>query len=277
MVRALYDAGVVPDLLVGTSVGAMNAAYLGLHPGAEGVAMLARLWGTLRRRDLVRLHPAQVVAALSGRAAALFDRSGLERALAAQFGPARLEDLALPVAVVAANVTTGEPAVLRRGPLLEAVLASSAMPGLFTPVAWEGRLLMDGSVAADVPLAESQELGADEVWVLTTAPSAVVGPPRGALELAIHAFSVVTGAASTAQLALARQQGVVHVLPAPVAKAPDLFDMSHSRPLIEEAYQTTMTWLKDNRSRWGRLGGTEVSKPRQIDRDRSEIGLAGDE
>ncbi|MGH9131071.1 MAG: patatin-like phospholipase family protein [Acidimicrobiales bacterium] len=66
MAAALYEAGVVPDLLLGTSVGAMNAAYLGLHPGVEGVQVLARLWKTLRRRDLVRLHAAQVLAALAG-------------------------------------------------------------------------------------------------------------------------------------------------------------------------------------------------------------------
>ncbi|MGH9128747.1 MAG: patatin-like phospholipase family protein [Acidimicrobiales bacterium] len=242
MLGALYDAGVVPDLLVGTSVGAMNAAYLGLHPGAEGVADLARLWTSLRRRDMVKLRPTQALAALAGHGVALFDRSGLVRALAAELGNTRLEDLALRVAVVAADVVSGEPAVLRQGPALQAVLASSAMPGIFAPVPWEGQLLMDGSVAADIPLAECRGLGADEIWVLTTAP-AKVGPPRGALGLATHAFAVVTGAASRAQLELARQQGVVHVLPPPVAQAPDIFDVSRSQALIDESYQTTAAWL----------------------------------
>ena len=132
--------------------------------------------------------------------------------------------------------------LLREGPALAAVLASSAMPGVFPPVAWRGLSLIDGSVASDAPVIEAQAMGATEIWVLTTS-SRPTRPPMGALQLAVHAFSLVSGTVTAAEVDEVRDMATVHVLPAPVTDGPGVFDFSRSAELIDEAQRTTTAWL----------------------------------
>ena len=244
MMQALSDAGIHPDLLIGTSAGAINAAYLGLHPGPEGLAGLTRLWSSFKRRQLVRLHPLHAGRALAGHHPALFDRSGMEDVLQREFGAARLEELPITVAVMATDAVTGQPVLLREGPALGAVLASSAMPGIFPPVSCADRWLIDGSVASDAPVAEAQALGADEIWVLTTS-SRLSRPPNGALQLAVHAFSLVSGTVTAAEVNEVRGRATVHVLPPPVTDGPGVFDFSRGAQLIAEAHLTTKSWISE--------------------------------
>jgi NTE family protein len=244
MVQALGEAGVRPDVLVGSSAGAINAVFLGLHPGADGVAALIRMWSSFRRRQLVRFRPMQVALALAGYRSALFDRSGMESVLGQELGSVTLEQLTIPVAVMATDAVNGQPVLLREGSALTAVLASSAMPGIFPPIAWSDRWLIDGSVAADAPAAAAQELGGDDIWILTTA-SQPTRPPRGALELAVHAFSLVTGTATAAEVHQVQTTATVHILPPSVRIDPGIFDFSHGAQLIDEAYETTSAWLRD--------------------------------
>jgi NTE family protein len=243
MVRALAEEGVRPDVLVGSSAGAINAVYLGLHPGPEGVDGLIRLWSSFRRRQLVRFRPLQAAMALAGRGPALFDRAGMVQVLGRELGEARLEDMAIPVAVMATDAVTGQPVLLREGSALTAVLASSAMPGIFPPVHRSGRWLIDGSVAADAPAAAAQELGGDDIWILTTATQPT-RPPRGAIELALHAFTLVSGVATAAEVHQVQLSATVHVLPPSVRTDPGIFDFSHGAELIRDAYQTTAAWLR---------------------------------
>lgn len=243
MVQALGEAGVRPDVLVGSSAGAINAAYLGIHPGPEGVDGLVRLWSSFHRRQLVRFRPLQAALALAGRRPALFDRSGMESVLARELSDARLEQTAIPVAVMATDAVTGQPVLLKEGSALTAVLASSAMPGIFAPVHRSGRWLIDGSVAADAPAAAAQELGGDDIWILTTATQPT-RPPQGAIELAMHAFTLVTGVATAAEVNQVQTTATVHLLPPSVRTDPGIFDFSHGAELIRDAYESTSMWLR---------------------------------
>lgn len=242
MLQALHDAGVAPDLLVGTSVGAINAAYVGLHSWPGALDGMARLWASFRRRDLVRLRPAQAVLALAGRNRALFDRSGMASFLARELGDARLEDMSPPVAVVATDALGGEPVLLTRGPVVQAVMASSAMPGVFAPVRWDGKWLMDGSVAADAGVAQAHYLRAEEIWVLTTS-SLPTHLPRAALDLAVHAFALAAGTGTAAQVASLGEGATVRILPPPVTDGPGVFDFRRGAELIAEARRRTAAWL----------------------------------
>jgi NTE family protein len=132
-----------------------------------GLRVLARLFGGLRRPHLAE----------AGR---------LEEGLKALFGDALLEESPIPLAIQAADLLTGEAVVLRRGPVFKAVLASMAIPGLFPPVAWEGRLLVDGDVAEKVPVRAARALFPKVVAVDVSNPPPKE-PPRTALEAALLA------------------------------------------------------------------------------------------
>jgi NTE family protein len=132
-----------------------------------GLRVLARLFGGLCRPHLAE----------AGR---------LEEGLKALFGDALLEESPIPLAIQAADLLTGEAVVLRRGPVYKAVLASMAIPGLFPPVAWEGRLLVDGDVAEKVPVRAARALFPKVVAVDVSNPPPKE-PPRTALEAALLA------------------------------------------------------------------------------------------
>lgn len=132
-----------------------------------GLRVLARLFGGLRRPHLAEAKRA-------------------EEGLKALFGDALLEESPIPLAIQAADLLTGEAVVLRRGPVYKAVLASMAIPGLFPPVAWEGRLLVDGDVAEKVPVRAARALFPKVVAVDVSNPPPKE-PPRTALEAALLA------------------------------------------------------------------------------------------
>ena len=146
------EAGHHPDLLFGTSAGALNAAHLAADPTLEGVASLAVLWTSVRRRDVFPVHPGRVVAGLLGTRDSMFSASALTRWLRSTTALRRLEDRALPLTVVATDLETGEEVGLESGPAVPALAASSAMPGIFPPVRIGDRWLIDGSVASDTPV-----------------------------------------------------------------------------------------------------------------------------
>jgi NTE family protein len=132
-----------------------------------GLRVLARLFGGLRRPHLAEAKRA-------------------EEGLKALFGDALLEESPIPLAIQAADLLTGEAVVLRRGPVFKAVLASMAIPGLFPPVAWEGRLLVDGDVVEKVPVRAARALFPKVVAVDVSNPPPKE-PPKTALEAALLA------------------------------------------------------------------------------------------
>jgi NTE family protein len=132
MLRALLEAGVKPDLVVGTSVGAINAAYFAGDPTLVGIANLEALWRSLKRTDILPLSWRGLLGFLRRRDH-LVPSDGLRRLLDLHLPYRNLEDAALPVHVVATDFLSGEAVVLSRGPATQAVLASSAIPAAFPP------------------------------------------------------------------------------------------------------------------------------------------------
>jgi len=153
VLAALERRGLRPDVLVGTSFGAVIAALYAL---GHTPAQLREDAEGMRRRDVLP----RIVDVGLGRGA-LFAGHRLERYFHGLVGDARLEDLPRTLAVVATDVDTGERVVLRAGPLAKALRASASLPGLFAPVDWEGRRLIDGGIGAPVPLATLEGFGVD--------------------------------------------------------------------------------------------------------------------
>src|SRR5229473_1120967 len=130
MVHALYERGIAPDLLIGTSAGALNAAFLASRPATVATAHeLAALWRGLRRRDILPLRPATLLAGLAGRRDHLIPDAALRRLAARHLQFARLEQAAIPLHLVAFDLLAGTEVRLSDGPLADAVLAAAARGG----------------------------------------------------------------------------------------------------------------------------------------------------
>ena len=237
MLRALVDEGIRPDLIVGTSVGAVNGAFLASRPFTRATLdELAELWLRIRRVQVFPVEPFTGLLGFLGARRNLVPAIALRRLVARHAGADRLEDLPIPLYVIACDVLTGAELRLSEGPLVEAVLASAAIPGVLPPVDWEGRLLMDGGIVDNTPISHALDLGADAVYVLPTGgPCELAAPPRGALGMLVHAVSLMVGQRFGAEALGFEGRADVTILPPPCPITVQPMDFGHAGELMDLA------------------------------------------
>jgi NTE family protein len=242
MVHALFQSGITPDFVIGTSAGALNAVAFASDPSARGLRRLEDLWLTLRRRNVAAISARTVGRALLGRSDGLFDAAPLERLLHTGLVASRLERTAIPAYVVATELLTGQPVVMSDGPTVVALLASSAFPGIYAPVSRAGLRLIDGGVSADIPVLQAEQLGAATSYVLPAATGDDgKGPLRGPLAMAYRALGHILE--STARRDAMAARGEVHLLPAAVSAATNPLDFRETGRLIDDGYRLASSWL----------------------------------
>lgn len=245
MLLALEEEGVRPDLIAGTSVGAINGAWLASGRSAEN---LASIWQGLRRSDLFPMRPLVGLRGFVGRRSHFIPDSGLRRLLEKHLTFARLEDAAVPFLVITTDARSGEEVILRTGSAVEAILASAALPGVFPPVELDGQILIDGGVANNTPITRAIEAGATEVWVL--APGYACGlsdPPAGAIALALHAVNLLVQQRLVLEIATRDYPVPVHLIPPPCPISVSPTDFSQTDELIERSRLTAREWLASGR------------------------------
>jgi NTE family protein len=228
---ALEQRGFVPDMIIGTSVGALIGAIGAAHP--DGAApWLDHVWTQLRRREVFPLGH------LSSRGSLFTDR-GLRRLIARAGLPPRIEQLAVPFTAVAMDLGTGAPALLDHGDLESALLASAAIPGILPPVEREGRTLVDGGVIAYVPVLAALQAGAASVVVLSTGPESSplrpTIPRRRASAIAARAGLLLMHHQIERDLHEVSQHIPTVVLPTGIENWPAPWDFGDSQRLITTA------------------------------------------
>ena len=241
MLAALTEAGVRPDLVVGTSVGAVNGAWVAGGGDPDG---LGAIWRSLRRNTVFPARPLGGVLGFVGRRHHLVPDSGLRRLLREHVIFDRLENARIPFHVVATDVLTGWDTLLSHGDAVDAILASTAIPGVLPPVRVAGRDLMDGGVVNNTPISHALNLGADVIWVLATGYScALTERPHGALGMALHAVTLGINQRLAADIERYKEHADLRVVPplCPVRIAPA--DFTHAVALIERAHALTRDWL----------------------------------
>jgi NTE family protein len=247
MLHALYERDIVPELIVGTSVGALNGAFIAARPQTvETVDELASIWRGVRRGQIFPLNPLSGLLGFLGSRDHLVPGSGLRRLLGEHTQHQRLQEMPIEFHVVAVDVLTGEELLLSDGPALDAVLASAAIPAVLPPVAWEDRKLMDGGVANNTPISHAVALGAHEIYVLPTGHACALDqPPSSALGMALHALSLLSHSRLIADIELHRDHAKLVVLPPPCPLAIQPIDFAHADELIDRALSDTRAFLDD--------------------------------
>jgi NTE family protein len=247
MLRALYEHGIAPDLLVGTSAGALNAAFVASRPQTAATAeQLARVWRGLHRDDVFPINPRTLIGGLTNQRDHLVPDRGLRRLAARYLQIERLEQASVPLHLVAFDLLTGYEVRLSQGPAMDAVLAATAIPGVLPPVPRGNQLLVDGGVINNTPISHAVELGAERIYVLSTEdPLARALPvaPRGALDAAVHAFTLLVGARLEADLVRYATAAELIVLPAANPQRIQPTDFDHSSRLIGAALAAARTAL----------------------------------
>ncbi len=259
MLRALLEAGIRPDLVVGTSVGAWNGAWIASDPTATSLDRLAEVWRQITRasfdmvwwraaRNMVRRRPS------------LYDGRGIARLLARYLRVHTFEDLAVPLHVVAIDLSNGRKAVFSSGPLTPAVLASSAIPGIFPPISIDGRQHVDGGMVDPTGLETAVELGARRVYVLDCGYAGRLAAPLGSMNAVVdHAFQIAAQHRTRWTMErLERKAEIVHLRPS-VGFLKQSMDFGYTQSYIDEGYR----YAREALSRRGR-GRTGWSSERPV-------------
>lgn len=247
MLQALQEHDVRPDLIVGTSVGAVNGAWLAGHPDAP-TSELAAIWRALRRSDVFPTEPVHGLFGFLGRRRGLVPSRNLLRLIESNLTFTRLEEAPVPFHVVVTDVLTTADARLSTGPAGPAVLASASIPGVFPPVEIAGRVFMDGGVANNTPISHALALGATDVWVLPTGFSCGLGEaPRSALGMALHGLNALVHQRLAVDVEHhTTDRAALHVVPPPCPITTSPADFSATAELIERGYESAARWLDED-------------------------------
>lgn len=258
MLQALAERGVRPDLLVGTSAGAVNAAYIaghGCNPAAIG--SLARIWRGLRRQDVFPLDPVRHVLAMAGTRPSLYSDARFRRLLARNLPFGVLEDAVIPIHVVATDLLSGREVLISEGDAVSAVMASAAIPGVFAPVHRDGLTLVDGGVSDHAAVSQAMALGADEVYVLPAGfACALEASPSTALGTAIQALTLLIQQRLIMEVAHYADVVRIKLLPPLCPLAVSAADFGHAGELIERAHSATGRWIDS--------GGPDLPTPERF-------------
>lgn len=245
MLQALLDAGTVPDLLVGVSVGALNAAFMAADPTPARAGELAAIWRRLSRQDVFGRNPYYTVSRLLLRHDHIYTPAPL-RSLIRRFCPVdRLEDAGVPLQVVTTDIDNGVAKWWETGPAAEILYASACLPGLFPPAMLAGHRHVDGGVLEPVPILRALDLDATTVYVLGV-PSGQDRPQPSrpsALEVLVRSFDISRYARLPEPESLARAGQRVIPVPGADASGVAITDFTETDRLIDESYEVSRSFL----------------------------------
>jgi NTE family protein len=256
MLRALAEAGIRPDLVIGTSVGAVNGVFVAADPAAA-VDRLAVVWRDGVASEAFGGSLFGRVATLARSGTHLHSNEPLRRLLEAELPVARIEQLAVPFQCVAASIEQAAAHWFTSGPIVPAVLASAAVPGLLPPVKVGGEHFLDGGLVHSIPVGRAVKLGARTVYVLHVGRiERPLAPPRRPWEVGLVAFEIARRHRFAEDMASLPPEVTVHVLPAGAdgqARAADLSqlryrDVSRVDEHIERAYAASAAYLAGART-----------------------------
>jgi len=257
--RAVVELAVPIGLIVGTSVGAINGAAIaaGVPPDA-----LARLWKSLRRQDLFALNRQLFWRLIWTNS--LYDHRPLRRFLERVLPVRTFEDLRIPLIGTGTDFQTGQPVYWREGNLLDAIMASVAMPGLFPPQVVGGVQVVDGGITDNVPIDVAVAEGADTViFMLCACCERTNRPVRGLLPVLRRALSIAIDRKYHADIERHAGQAHLIAIEPPIDREIDLLDFSHTVELIEEGYASATAAFKERAMHDKSQDGNEDQLPEE--------------
>jgi NTE family protein len=254
MLGALLERGFAPDLVVGTSVGAINGAAVASEPTTEMVARLRGAWSDIERSDVFAGSLLNRLATLARTGTHLHGNDALRATLTEALPIALIEDLPVQFECVAASIERAAEHWFTEGPLVDAVLASAAVPGILPPVELGGEHYIDGGIVNSIPVDRAVALGATRIFVMHVGRlDRPLQPPRWPWEVALVAFEIARRHRFLGDLASLPEHVEIHVLPTGQPEPPKYNDLSALRyrvqagvgESIDRAHEASLAYLTE--------------------------------
>src|SRR6185437_6100146 len=251
MMHSLAAHGISADMVVGSSVGALNGAYYAGDPSLKGVLQLEAIWRGLTRQDVFPITWRTLLGFI-WRRDFLIPHDGIRKLIDDNLPYHNLQDAKLPVHIVTTDIVSGDSVVLSEGSAAQAIIASTAIPGAFAPVRYKDFHLADGAISSNTPIKVAVAKGASRLIILPTGYACSTHtPPAGAVASALHALTLLIARQLVGELEDIDPGIEYFVVPplCPLVGSP--YDFSRTADHIERAIRSTDAWLAQNGLRQG--------------------------
>ncbi len=252
MLRALFERGIVPDLVLGTSVGALNGAMVARDPSIAVIERLTELWNTVGQTgEVYPTQPLRSVRRAVTTGTHVFSSRPLRTRLEEELGDLTFADLAVELQVCAASIERAAEHWFTEGPVVQAVVASAAVPGLLPPARVGDEHYLDGGIVNSIPVGRAALLGATRIFVLQVGRiDRPLTAPKRPWEVAKVSFEIARRHRFHRELAELPEHVVAHVLPAAGTSSRDdsvfaFRDFSAVAGKIEATYVATASYLDE--------------------------------
>ena len=255
MLRALFEANVRPDLILGTSVGALNGALVAAHPGPDVIERLLTLWESAAgSREVYGDGPVRQVTRAVRTGTHLHSSRPLRERLHQELGDLTFAELAVPFQCCAASIERAAEHWFTHGRVVDAVVASAAVPGLLRPAVVDGEHYLDGGIVNSIPVGRAVECGASTVFVLQVGRvDRPLTPPRKPWDVARVSFEIARRHRFHREMGSLPEHVTAHVLPTGGSASPGredsllaYRDFSAVMKRIDAAYDASSTYLREH-------------------------------
>ena len=253
MLHSLIAHGISADMVVGSSVGALNGAFYAGDPTLKGVEKLGDIWRSLTRQDVFPMSWRTVLSFL-WRRDFLISHDGIRKLIDDHIPYRNLEDAKVPVHIVTTDIISGDSIVLSEGSTSDAIVASTSIPGAFAPIRYKNYYLADGAISSNTPIQVAVRKGAKRLIILPTGHAcATQAPPIGAVANALHALTLLIARQLVSELESLDPDIEYFVVPplCPLVGSP--YDFSRTADHIARAIQTTDAWLAQHGLQQGKI------------------------
>jgi NTE family protein len=254
MLRALFEHDVVPQLIVGTSIGAMNGAAVAASPTIAEIDRLEETWTTLDKNEVFSGSVLSGAKNLVRTRTSLQSNQALRKLIQEMLPVTTFEELEIPFQCVAASIERAAEHWFDSGPLVEAILASSAVPGILPAVRIDGEHFIDGGIVNSIPIGRAVELGATEIFVLHVGRiERPLTAPKNPWQVGMVSFEVARRHRFARDMASLPEGVIAHVLPSGETELPRYDSLGNLRYKnfksvvrhIKLAHQATADYLDD--------------------------------
>ena len=266
ILRALFRTPYRPDLIVGTSAGAINGAFLSFQPDAEGADDLVNIWSSLRDKSLFMFNPLRVAYQMFTQKLCLFNSDLLEE-LVVQYAPA--DDFGatkIPLYITTTNLSKGHKQVFHEGPISRAILASTALPGFFCPVEIDGDQYVDGGVLANLDLETALDLGATEILAIDLSRCIDGQRPDSMVSLWMQTLDVIQRERVESEMARLAPKAHITLIQPGIETSQSLSSFNKVEQLMDEGQTFGEEVIDAYREPDGRLQAGLIHKPLHIHR-----------
>lgn len=256
MLRALLESEIRPDLILGTSIGALNGALVATDPSPAVIDRLTELWqAAARSKEVYGDRPLRTVRRAVATRTHIYSSRPLAQRLRQELGDLTFAELPVRLQVCAANIERAAEHWFDSGPVVDAVIASAAVPGLLPPAKVGDEHFLDGGIVNSIPLGRAVRLGATTVFVLQVGRiDRPLSVPTTPWEVARVSFEIARRHRFSRELEELPEGVQAHVLPAAGTSAKDDSwrahrDFSGIQHRIEASYRASLDYLSTLRDR----------------------------